>query len=128
MFPSFVKDKGRSLSADKTMNFLPTGSLTVFTMYNQLPILFITFQNSQDKLTSTSSKVGTFVSGTLIIRRTYSGILTRNILAFSGILDQSLGFSGLLEMGLSGFGFPGNFVSGSLIFTRKFSGKLMGWG
>ena len=96
----------------------------------------------------TSYKVSTFVSGILIICRNFSGILTRNYSAFSGILEQTLGFSGLLEMGLSGilefsrkilgsssltvssgpkkiwFRFLGHFISGSLIFTRKFSGNL----
>ena len=80
-------------------------------MWTQLPILLIIFNNSQDKVTSTFNKVGTFVSGILIISLKYSGILTRNVSGFSGMLEQSLGFSCLLEMGLSGV----------LKFSRKIS-------
>ena len=64
-------------------------------------------------ITSTSYKSLTSVSGILIFSRNFSGILTRNFSAFSGILEQTFGFSGPVEMGLSGI----------LEFCRKISGS-----
>ena len=64
-------------------------------------------------ITSSSYKSLTSVSGILIFSRNFSGILTRNVSAFSGILEQTFGFSGPVDMGLSGI----------LEFCRKISGS-----